>query len=135
MAKRYRNFLRVSMTAKTATFLREKVVDKTFNDHYDRCADDPDCHHHESGNLAVARTIEAGIKIGKKRATLDLACPFSQSVPLKHSLLLEDIASRIAEFAVFAKKKQLRTACDRVVDEIRRYARRNAMEFIAEAAS
>jgi len=97
--RRLKDYLRVNMTAKTATFIREKVVDLTFNDHYKRCADDPDCCHIESGNLAVARIVEAGIKIGKKRATLDLACPYSQIDPAKHVRLLEDVAGRILDFA------------------------------------
>jgi hypothetical protein len=134
MAKRYRDFLRVNMTAKTATFIREKVVDSTFDDHYAKCADDPDCHHIESGNLDVAREVEAGIKIGKKRATLDLACPYSQSDPPKQAKLLENVANRIFSFADGAKKRQLIAACTRVAREIEIYAHRNAMEVLAEAS-
>jgi len=140
MAKRrYRDYLRVNMTAKTGTFIRESLVDKTFNDHFtkNKCVLDPGCltmcSHEESGTLLVARTVEAGIKVGKKRATLDLACPYSLPEPHKQVWLLKHIAQRIEAFSK-DEKRQLRSACVRIVEEIRKYADRNAMQVIAEAA-
>ena len=136
MAKRrYRDYLRVNMTAKTGTFIRESLVDKTFEDHFTKkkCAPDEVCGHVESGTLSVARTIEAGIKVGKKRATLDLACPYSLPEPHKQVRLLKHIAQRLEDFSK-TEKRQLHTACARIVEEVRKYADRNAMQVIAEAA-
>jgi len=136
MAKRrYRDFLRIAMTAKTGTFIRESLVDKTFNDHFTKKQCDPNvpCVHVETGTLAVARTVESGIKVGTKRATLDLRCPYSMKNPLKQVLLLKNLASRIEAFSA-DQKNQLQTACARIVEEIRKYADRNAMQVIAEAA-
>ena len=134
MAKRYRDFLRVNMTAKTAKFISAKLVDLTFKDHYEKCADDPQCTHILSSNLEIARTIEAGLVIGSKRAHLDLACPYSTTDSQWHTQLLVNISYRLNYFLVSTLKKQLRVAGERVAKEIRAYADRNAMQVIAEAA-
>ena len=137
--RRYRDYLRVNMTAKTGAFIRKSLVDKTFEDHFTKkkCALDPTgltlCSHESSGTLLVARTIEAGIKVGKKRATLDLSCPFSLAEPHKQVRLLKHIAERLESFSK-DEKRQLHSACARIVEEIRKYADRNAMQVIAEAA-
>jgi hypothetical protein len=131
------------MTAKTAAFIVECVVDKTFNDHYSKCnptltvggRNDYVCTHVTSGNLDVARAVESGMKIGKKRATLDLACPFSTNESHKQIKLLKNTAWRVSEFAKMGGvSDQVRNACERIVSEITDYAHRNAMEVIAEAA-
>lgn len=126
------------MTAKTAQFIVECVVDKTFKDHYGKCkpylAEGIVCTHIGSGNLDVARAVEAGIKVGKKRATLDLACPYSTSDPQEQIHLLELIAVRLAGFSKAKASMQVDAACSRIVGEILNYAHRNAMEVIAEAA-
>lgn len=134
MAKRYRTFKRINITAKTATLIREKLVDKTFNDHYKKCVNesfDPDCSHVESGSLFVARLVEAGIKIGKKRATLDLMCPYSTNDPEGHVQTLLCFSWRLREFSK-KMKQQTRAACFRVAEVVENYAKRNAMQVLAE---
>jgi len=136
MAKRrYRDFLRIAMTAKTGTFIRESLVDKTFNDHFTKkqCDASASCIHIETSTLMVARTVEAGIKIGTKRATLDLRCPYSMENSLNQVLLLKILATRIEAFSM-DQKNQLQVACIRIAEEIYKYADRNAMQVIAEAA-
>ena len=135
MAKRYRKFKRIKLTAKTATLIREKLVDKTFNHHYNNCVGDelePACTHVESGSLFVARLVEAGLKIGKKRATLDLTCPYSTNDPEGHIQTLHVFCWRLREFAK-PMKAQTRTACFRIAEIAENYAERNAMEVLAEA--
>jgi len=135
VAKRYRTFKRIKLTAKTATLIREKLVDKTFNDHYKKCVGkefEPDCSHLESGSLFVARLVEAGINIGKKRATLDLTCPHSTNDPDGHTQTLLAFVWRLRQFSL-KMKKQTRTACFRVAEIAEDYAKRNAMEVLAEA--
>jgi hypothetical protein len=132
MAKRYREFKRINLKAKTARYVRESLVDKTFNDHYKKCADDPDCCHNESRSLHVARLVEANITVGKKRAYLDVPCPWFQSNPVDHVNLLETLVSRLRAFAEVAKNHGTRDACLRAANEIDDYAHRNAMEVLAE---
>ena len=134
--KRFRDFLRLNMPAKTATFLVVSLVDKTFNDHFKKC--DParakrGCGHTDSGSLQVARLVEVGMKIGTKRATLDLPCPYSLSDPQEQIEVLKDLAKRIDAFSE-NEKFQRRSACLRMRDEVLAYANRNAMQVIAEAA-
>jgi hypothetical protein len=139
VAKRFREYKRIKLTAKTAELIRERLVDKTFDDHFvkKKCAIDPtgltQCSHQSSGTLDVARLVEAGIKIGKKRATLDLACPYSTNNATKHAYLLKQLATRLRMFASAEKMKdQTRTAFNRAANEIQAYAERNAMEVLAE---
>lgn len=132
--KRYRDFLRISMTAKTALWIEKNLIDKTLKDHYDKCADPTlGCHHQTSHSLAVARLLESGLKIGKKRATLDLPCPYSTETPRVQCAHYASAARRIISFST-KEKKQLRAACVRICAEITIYANRNAMQVIAEAA-
>jgi hypothetical protein len=117
------------------------VVDKTLKDHYKKCVphlhfpEDIVCSHVGSGNLDVARAVESGIKVGKKRATLDLQCPYSLPDPTRQIILLKMIAMRISNFSkIGGLSMQVRKACERVVSEIYDYAHRNAMEVLAESA-
>lgn len=164
MAKRVREFKRISLTAKTAEAIRKMIVDVTFDDHYRRvcilcdisftpkkgychkcggagdrtrhpeCEQGTSCIHVKSGSLQVARLIEAGIKVGKKRATLDIPCPYSSGDPNEAIITLLNASGRIILFAA-SEKKQLRLACERVAGEIKVYANRNAMEVLADAAN
>lgn len=137
--KRFRDFLRLNMPAKTATFLVVSLVDKTFNDHFKKCMGLPltngiaMCSHEGSRSLHVARLVEVGMKIGTKRATLDLPCPYSLADPQEQIVILKILAKRIDEFST-SEKKQRRSACLRMRDEVLAYAERNAMQVIAEAA-
>jgi hypothetical protein len=141
--KRYRDFLRIAMTAKTARWLEERLVDKTFEAH-SLCIplrqDDIDvanqCGHYRSRTIFVARAMESGLKIGKKRATLDVKCPYSTSDAGEHIKLLLFFANRIRSFSsATGVKRQVSDACFRIADAITTYANRNAMQVIAEAAS
>lgn len=128
--KRARQFLRLSMTAGVATVIYDFVVSKTFNDHEKKCGSEP-CPH--SSNLPGSRQVEAGIKIGVKRATLDLPCPYSTHDPEAQIQMMERLAWRIQEIG---KTQGLQTAeaMYRVCGQIISYARRNPMVVIAESS-
>jgi len=126
------------MSAKTAKIMVELFVDKTFNDHHAKnCVGraDPDepCIHEWSGTLEIARELEAGFKIGQKRATLDIRCPYSTEDHKKHHDLLLKMVVRILQLPEGLHRQQVE-AIQRVATEITRYAERNAMQVIAEAA-
>jgi len=91
------------------------------------------CRHEESGRLAVARTVESGLKINKRRATLDLVCPYSTDDPERQKILLKEIANCLSQFSV-GMKKQITDAWQRMAKEIETYAERTEMEVIAEFA-
>ena len=129
------------MTAKTAKFLSERLVDKTFKSHvacriFQESMDPADqCRHYRQGTIFVARAMEAGLKIGTKRATLDVRCPYSTSDPGNHVKLLLHTARRIEAFgSAGGVKLQVKTACKRIEEAIIIYANRNVMLVIAEAA-
>jgi len=136
MAKRYREFKRINLTAKIARFVRESLVDKTFNDHYAKCHPDldtfPVCSHTVSQSLQVARLVEAQITVGKKRGYLDIPCPWFQANPQAHINLLDTLVSRLKSFAEKIKNPRTQAATLRICEEVDAYAHRNAMEVIAE---
>jgi hypothetical protein len=134
MAKRYRKFRTVRFTARTGEFLRSSLVETTFKDHARNCGSDPKCRHIESGTLEIARAFENYLRIGKKRASLRLPCPYSTPKPVAQICLLQEMAERIRSFAKARAKQAVREACERIADEIDAYAGRNAMQVIAEAA-
>jgi hypothetical protein len=135
--KRFRDFLRVSMTARTAKVLQEYVVDRTYKDHENKCVgrvlNEP-CPHATS--MPGSRAVDTGLVVGKKRATLDLDCPYSfddieeQNAQIK---MLENLAERIKRIGE-TRKGQVNEALVRISDEILAYAQRNPMVVIAEAA-
>lgn len=129
---RTRDYLRISLTAKSAKVIQEYVIDRTFNDHGKKC--DPsntDCPHALS--LPGARAVEAGLVIGKKRATLTLQCPYSFEDANAQMELLVGLALRLKGIGQI-QKGQVQAALYRVSDEISVYALRNPMVVIAEAA-
>jgi hypothetical protein len=135
--KRVRDFKRIAMTAKTAKFI-EDIADKTFTAHARQCdevdpADMDGCPHEQSGSLPAAQLLARGLKIGKKRATLDVKCPYSLDDPQERIRILKILAKRMRAFLT-GEKRQLRDAVNRIADEIEAYADRNAMQVIAEAA-
>jgi hypothetical protein len=138
MAKRYREFRRINLTAKVAKFVQESLVDKTFNDHFKnkKCVVDPTgltlCPHELSRSLHVARLVEAGITVGKKRGYLDVQCPYSLDDSEDHIKLLDILVKRLAGFAATLKVPRTQAACLRACGEIDAYAHRNAMEVLAE---
>lgn len=131
--KRYRDFLRVSMTARSAKVLKKFVVDRTFDDHAAKCQGVENCPH---DNLPGSRAVDVGLQIGKKRATLDLDCPYSfdgieeQNAQIE---MLRKLAIRIKGIGQ-TQKGQVHAALLRIHDEIIAYAERNPMVVIAEAA-
>jgi hypothetical protein len=139
MAKRYRSFKRINLTAKVASLLREMLVDKTFNDHFEKkkCSPDPtgltQCGHESSGSLAVARLIEAKLSVGKKRGRLDIDCPhLTARDPDERVATLKIMVLRVRGFAKTVKNPRTRDAMLLVAQEIEDYAHRNAMEVLAE---
>lgn len=134
MAKRFREFKRFNFTAKIGKFIQASLVDKTFEDHYGRCADDPYCCHHGSGSLYVARLVEANISVGKKRGYLDIPAPCYQSKPEEQIGLLETLIHRLRAFARDTEDLNPRTRefLLKLSKEIDEYAHRNAMEVLAE---
>jgi len=133
MAKRFREFKRVRLTAKVARFIQESLADKTFNDHYKKCGDVTGCYHCESGTLRVARLVEANITVGKKRGYLDIPCPWYQTDPTSHIGLLDILVARLRSFTKESKlNPRTRVFLEQVCVEIDAYAHRNAMEVLAE---
>jgi len=138
MAKRYRTFRRVNLTAKVAKFIRESLVDKTFNGHFKikKCSVDPTgltlCSHEQSRSLHVARLVEARITVGSKRGYLDVPCPYSLEDSEDHIKLLDVLVKRLKGFAETLKVPRTKDACLRACEEIDAYAHRNAMEVLAE---
>jgi hypothetical protein len=133
--KRLRDFRRISFTAKTGELLSTCLVDKTFKDHYypgNKCADDPNCRH--VGTLPIARLIEAGLKIGKKRATLDIPDPYCTGDSPGVIKLLKSTAGRVRQFAD-AQKRQQKNAFERLADEIEAFADRNPLMVLADIAA
>ena len=134
--KHVRDFLRISLSAKTAEWLRSTVVNLTLKDH-GKC--DPEreepCKHEKNLNLEVALAFEAGLKVGKKRATLDIRCPYSTDDYKAHIKMLERMEVRIHDFANAATTHgQQARAAFKICKKIHAYAHRNAMQVIAEAA-
>lgn len=136
--KRIRGFLRISMTARTGRVIHNYIVNRTFEDHAKKCVgrvlNEP-CPH--APNLAGSRAVDTGLVVGKKRATLDLMCPYELDDPeeqKEHILTLERLAGRIKDLG-HHQKEQVQKAMTRICDEILAYARRNPMVVIAEAAS
>jgi hypothetical protein len=131
--RRHRDFLRISMTAKSARVIQKFVVERTLEDHAAKCVGRENCPH---DNLPGSRAVDVGLKIGKKRATLDLQCPYTfDEIEQQnaHISMLKKLADRIKGIAQL-QKEQVQDALLRVHDEIVTYADRNPMVVIAEAA-
>lgn len=136
MAKRLRDFKRISMTAKTAEWIFANLCEKTFKDHVAKCDDrraEP-CYHEESLSLDVARFLADNMKIGKKRATVDFPCPYSTNDAKRQATLYDCVILRLISFSAVQGKTQVRVACERICDELQAYRNRNAMQVIAESA-
>lgn len=132
MAERIREFRRLAMSAKTAQVIVE-LGRRTDADHRAKCADiDGPCPH-DGGNLAVADLIRNSIKIGQKRATLDLPDPYASDDFAMGIKVLHLFAERVKIFAR-REKQQTTTALERIAEEAIHYANRNPLEVIAEAA-
>ena len=143
--RRSRNFRRISMTAKMAKFIQEGLVNKTFNDHHEKCsalvpfgADIPSgigCPHEIRRSLQVAQVLDAGLHIGKKRAHLDIPCPYLGDVDAEdHIKTLEVLVKRLRAFSSNLPTNRSRLAMHEVARQVEEYAQRNAMEVIAESS-
>lgn len=131
--KRYRQFRRIKFTAKIGARIREVLVDRTFKYHFSKCgSEERDCRHYHSGNMGVARLVEAGITVGKKRGFLDVQCPYSLSKPERQVRILENVVKRLTAFAKAGGTSRTEACLLAVAQEIDDYAHRNAMEVIAE---
>ncbi len=139
MAKKYRQFKRINLKAKTATAMVEQLVDKTFKDHQLKCWDkeaqrfDPECPHQVRGTLQVARLVESNMTIGVKRARLDIPCPYAKGDADKQIDTLCLLAIRLRAFGERLSHKQCRNAWLLAAEDVEAYAMRNAMEVLAEA--
>jgi len=132
VAKRYRQFKRINLTANMAKFIRESLVDKTLLDHAEKCVpEETNCLHHDTGNMGVARLVESKIVVGKKRGYLDVPCPYAQPNAEEFIKLLDCMSHRLRQFVGNAKTQRTRRALLAVVKEIDDYAHRNAMEVLA----
>lgn len=139
MAKKYRLFKRLNLKAKTATAMVEQLVDKTFNDHQRKCwnettgAFEPSCPHWVRGTLQVARLVELNMTIGVKRAHLDIPCPYAKGDADEQIATLCLLAVRLRDFGERLSHKQCRNAWLLAAEDVEAYAKRNAMEVLAEA--
>jgi hypothetical protein len=148
MAKRYREFKRVPMGVATAKKLEELLVDRTLNDHFGlvdctctinsvarpdcafcngtgelpKCQDKDACYHVESGSLAVARLVESGLRVSKKRAYLDIPDD-PETVKI--------LADRLKGFSERAGRSG--TAFLRIAKQAASWAARGPLERLAEA--
>jgi hypothetical protein len=120
--------LRVTMTASVATKLSALLVDRTFKDHYEKldsgCSVRP-CYHETSRSLDVARLVESGLVIGKRRAHLDVE---------DNPELVQALSNRIEQFVsagFFARRST--GALRRVMYELSRWSERSPLERLAEA--
>jgi hypothetical protein len=131
--RRYRDFLRISLTAKSARVIQKFVVERTLEDHASKCVGRENCPH---DNLPGSRAVDVGLKIGRKRSTLDLMCPYTfDDVEQQnaHVAMLKKLANRIKGIGEI-QHAQVGEALLRIHDEIMAYADRNPMVVIAEAA-
>jgi len=122
MAKRYRDFKRVRLTAKTAKKLTE-IAEKIFSDHYDKCgAENMPCRHMLTGSLEVARLVESKLTIASHRAHIDI--PDDPVIARVTAAIFRDF-SQTASWA--------KPALQRIADEVDAWARRSPLEKLAEA--
>ena len=126
MAQKYRTFKRLSMTPVTARRVVELLVDRTLNDHAEKCLktslSGQICIHAESGTLAVARLVEANIVIGKRRARLDI--PDDPALALR-------LSERLLGFCTMASNAGI--AFRRLGNDAHAWATRSPLERLAEA--
>jgi len=122
------------MTPKVARLLIEYLVDRPFKDHYAKldtgCSVRP-CVHEESGSLNVARVLESGFTLGKRRAHLD--------VP-DDSEMVKVLVGRMVMFTDTFRWSQPTKYASRSVGAIRKMAKdllkwsnRTPLERLAEA--
>lgn len=127
MAKRYRNFKRLCMSAPVAKVIEAKLVDLTFTEHYQKCFDRgkerAGCYH----SLDVARMVAPALKIGARRATLDLP---------DDPELVRKFVDRLRGFiqnATDTEVKKHRVALAILADEAFAWATRSPLHRLAEA--
>lgn len=147
MGKRFRRFHRISLTASTAKVIQKYLVDNTLDTHYGQCVKVygtvqeaehalGGCRHTEHQVIDTARFLESALDIKKKRATLQLTCPFATEDHEEHRQFLLTVAWHIDGLARFHKDlpQQTNDAIHRIASEICRYANRTEMEVLAEHA-
>jgi hypothetical protein len=132
------HFKRIAMTREVAETIVEHIVDRTFKDHYERreCQDNEDCHHIVHGTLDVARFLESNMTIGKKRARLDLPCPYTSedtTVVWSRRRVMRDVGYRLRQFGddLANLRPTIRRAMKKIADEVLAYEGRNEMEVLA----
>ena len=135
MAKRYRSFKRVNLTAKIAKVMVDLLVDRTFKDHFlnRRCSEWASCSHTDSRSIEVARLVESGMTIGAKRAHLDIP---SEELDVKFPTA-KVLAERLLAFAHHkdVKKVGATTVFLQTAEIARNYAKRSPLERLAECGA
>ena len=154
MAKRYRTFKRVRMTANSARMIVDLLADRTFQSHFAmecvRCGSGPQpadneycesceretdwsqvyecsrrsCAHVSQRTLEIAQLIENGAHISKTKAYIDL--------PGDQPDLLRLLAERLRSFGKRAGKSK--NAFYRLADDAEHHARRGWLHQLAECA-
>jgi len=92
-----------------------------------KCHNKEICPHAESGNLAVARLVESGMTIGKKRARLDI--PDEPETVKLLAQRLEGFANDDSEL----KKIGAVSVFKKTAEMARKWANRSPLERLAEA--
>ena len=128
MAKRYRNFKRVSMTPTTARLITEALVDPVLRQHA-TChkniwvaIGEQLCRHEVDMTISVARLIESNMQIGSRRAHLDIPDNPELAMALADGL-------RRWSWQVGGTSR----AFERLANESTAWATRSPLERIAEA--
>ena len=152
MAKRYRTFKRVRMTVRSAEAFVAKLVDLTFDAHFQTCCvkcreitkkdtlhckscgedtkkrrkdyqcEQGTCPHVEKRTLDCARLVESGMKISKTKAYID--------IPGEDPELLRVFGERVRSFA--GKAGKAASAFLRVAETAEQHARRGWLHQLAE---
>ena len=141
MSRGKRDFRRINFTAKLGKLIAKILMDRVFKDHERKCVNhgyQPGdvCEHYERGTLQMAKLIEAGLTVGKKRAHLDLPCPYltGHPNPVNFNMILRVMATRVNGLCNLVNTQRSRHALGEIAKEIREFSERNAMEVLAEAS-
>jgi len=121
------------MTAVSARRIVELLVDLVFEEHFRLCDGRPwECCHGNNGELAVARLVEAGMYIGKRRAHLDIPDEPENAKLLAENLDYWSQATTWPNGPPHVGRHA--RVFQRVAEAARNWARRSPLERLAEAA-
>jgi hypothetical protein len=121
---------RFTTSPAAARTIVEYMVDIPLKQHYSKCASlgiEDDCHHVESGRLEIARRIESGMRIGTRRAHLDL--PDTANKP-EEKKLYEALISYLDNLRLKRSGKRI----ERLAADIEVWMNKSPLERLAEVA-